>query len=77
MASDKKLQDLRRQLNSRRKEAAEASQQASLACLSEAKDLFNSVLNQHDLDTLEQAIALRVEARYHIAIATEYWRLST
>lgn len=77
MASDRKLQDLRRQLVSLRKDAAEASQQASLVCLSEAKDLFNSVLDQHDVDTLEQATALRVEARYHMAIAEEYLRLST
>ena len=77
MASDKKLQDLQLQLVSRRKEAAEASQLASLACLSEATELFNTVIDQHDVDTLEQATALRVEARYHMAIAEEYRRLST
>ena len=77
MASDKKIQDLRRQLVCLRKEAAEASQQASLACLSEATELFNTVIDQHDVDTLEQATALRVEARYHMEIAEEYWRLST
>ena len=77
MASDKKIQDLRRQLVCLRKEAAEASQQASLVCLAEAIDIFNSVRDQHDVDTLEQANAFCVEARLHKAIAKEHLRLST
>ena len=77
MASDKKIQDLRRQLICLRKEAAEASQQASLVCLAEAIDMFNSVRNQYDEVTLEQANALCVEARLHMAIAKEHLRLST